>query len=127
MIVKITILSNDCERVFLPCVTTCNPSAVCILKFTFCSVEDLISDKIIYVMVCSPESVDSVCRDGTDMPYVATVVRLYGFLTFIREYSVTTKIAKVASNHRGSTKLEFVKTAKLFIFFFLLFQTARAI
>ncbi len=58
------------------------------------------------------------------MPYVAiqmeawktaktTVVRLCGCLTFILECSVTTKIA---SNHRGSTKLEFVKTAKLFTF-----------
>ncbi len=53
MIVKITILSNDRERAFLPCVTTCNPSAVCLMKFTFCSVEDLISDKIIYVMMWS--------------------------------------------------------------------------
>ncbi len=78
------------------------------------------------------ESVDSVCRDGTDMPYVAiqteawktaktAVVRLCGYLTFILECSVTTKTVKVASNHRGSTKPEFVKTAKLFIFF--LFQT----
>ncbi len=79
------------------------------------------------------ESVNSVCRDGTDMPYAngslensakTAVVRLCGYLTFIFECSVTTKTVKLASNHRGSTKLEFVKTANLFILFFLLlFQT----
>ncbi len=72
MIVNITAI--------LSCVTTCNPSAVCLMKLTFCSVEDLISDKITYAMVCSPESVDSVCRDGTDMPYVAEYKRKPGKL-----------------------------------------------
>ncbi len=53
------------------------------------------------------------------MPYVTiqteawnsaktAVVRLCGYLTFILECSVTTKTVKVASNHRGSTKLDFV-------------------
>ncbi len=65
-----------------------------------------------------------------DMPYVngslensakTTVARLCGgYLTLILECSVTTKTVKVASNHRGSTKLEFVKTA---IVHLLLFQT----
>ncbi len=47
------------------------------------------------------------------------VVRLYGYLTFILECSVTTKTVKVASKHRGSTKMELI-LSKLFIFFFLL-------
>ncbi len=50
-------------------------------------------------------------------PVKTTAIRLCGYLTFILECSVTTKTFKVASNHRGSTNLEFVKTAKLFTFF----------
>ncbi len=75
----------------------------------------------IQVHVYISESVDSVCRDGRDMPYVAMqnlensaktiAIRLYGYLTFILEYSITTKTFKVAINHHGSTKLKFVKTA----------------
>ncbi len=81
---------------------------------------------------CTNESVDSVCRDGTDMPYVTIQTKAwksllnnsYTYLTFTLECSITTKTFKVVSNHRRSTKLEFVKTAKLFVFFFfLLFQT----
>ncbi len=85
------------------------------------------------VITVSQKSVHSVCRHGTDMSYVAIqteawktlliqVVRLCGYLTFIRECSVTTN---TASNHRGNTKLEFVKTAHCSSFFF--FFSRRAI
>ncbi len=63
------------------------------------------------------ESVDSVCRDGMDMPYVViqteawktlaknTVICFYRYLTFIIECSVLNKTLKFAGNYHGSTKL----------------------
>ncbi len=60
---------------------------------------------------CITESVDSVCRDGTDMPYVQykqkpgklknTAISFQRYLTFITECSVTNQTLKVARNHRG--------------------------
>ncbi len=95
-----------------------------ILFSLYCSVLHITSPSFITIT----ESVDSVCRDGTDMPYVAiqteawktaktTAIRLYGCLTFILECFLTTKTFKVISKHRGSTKLEFVKTANCSPFF----------
>ncbi len=68
------------------------------------------------------ESVDSVCRDGTDMPYVAiqteawktaktTVARLCGYLTFILESKSLATIAEV------DYQTGICQNCQLFIFF----------
>ncbi len=89
-----------------------------------CGVECVILDRLVGLLV-RPVTV-AIQMEAWKTAKIA-VVRLCGYLTFILECSVTTKTIKVASNHRGSTKLEFVKTAKLFIFFLSSFFFRRAI
>ncbi len=74
----------------------------------------------VHTIICNSNNKENVIVTS----YFLCAAMLYGYLTFILECSVTTKTFKVASNHRGSTKLEFVKTANCSSsFFLLLFQT----